>query len=300
MDDEPKNNGLININELNNKYPFMNWDSYLNQMIEFYDLNNNIKNDILIYIQNSKIIDDFNNFIIESNADDLIYLIEWHIINMKFFKPFVSKDVRNALIELCEKINEVVYEISNSPDLYNDLFGTDIADDIDEDNPIFYLEKSNISKYLKKRNTEQDDEDEDENENEDENDCIEKISNIMPMALSKFYIERIDKNNVDTIKEEIKQIIENIKKAMTKRIPEIEWLDEETKQNAIEKTIKIKEIIGYQDEFMDTKKIYKKYEKIDINNYFDLLIKDKVYSFENILRAFNKDEFEITAQVSFH
>jgi len=107
----------------------------------------------------------------------------------------------------------------------------------------------------------------------------------MPMAISKFFIEKLGKNNVDSVKEEILVMIDNIKEAMMRRASDIEWLDEKTRQYIIEKTSKIKNRIAYPDEIMDSKKLYKQYENLKIDNYYSLLINTQIYNFGNIISS---------------
>jgi len=258
---------------------------YFKQLLEFFNLDFDIEDNILVSVTNPKLYKDIINFISESSAYDLIYFIEWYIINMKIFKNFISKDIIDAYLELISKISETFDEIFINVDLNNDIYVTDIVDDMDEFSPISYLEKSKISKYLRKREIEQEDENVDE-----QNNCFVKVNNIMPLAISKLYINSIDKNNYSTIKNEIKDMVENIKESMIKRIPEMEWLDEETKQYALEKTLKIKDIIGYQEDIMDSKKIYENYEKVKIDNYFSFIINEEVSDLGNKLKLLNKND----------
>ena len=74
--------------------------------------------------------------------------------------------------------------------------------------------------------------------------CLNLISNIMPLALSKYYVEI---NFPENTKPEAINMVENIRNAMIKRIQELEWLDESTRKYAIEKVLKIKYNLGYPD-----------------------------------------------------
>jgi len=86
----------------------------------------------------------------------------------------------------------------------------------------------------------------------------------MPMALSRLFIQ---KTFVDNIRVEAQQMIDNIREAMLNRIPKMKWLDEETKQYAITKVLKMKDRIGFPSDIMNIKKYY-----VYKNNYYQFFI----------------------------
>ncbi|ORX65591.1 zincin [Anaeromyces robustus] len=86
----------------------------------------------------------------------------------------------------------------------------------------------------------------------------------MTLLLSKYYVENTFKEDN---KNEIKIMIENIKNTMINRINEIEWLDESTREYAIEKVLKMKYLIGYVDILMNVENLYNKYKPLkDLKN----------------------------------
>ena len=96
-------------------------------------------------------------------------------------------------------------------------------------------------------------------ENDPSSKCLNLISNKMPLALSKYYVEI---NFPENIKSETVNMVENIRNAMIKRIQELEWLDESTRKYAIEKVLKIKYNLGYTDFVLNHEMIYNKYKSI--------------------------------------
>jgi len=134
--------------------------------------------------------------------------------------------------------------------------------------------------------------------------CISEIDNIMGHALSKFYIE---KTFSEKTKEDNKEYIKNIKEAMKKRILNMDWFDDQTKENAIEKVTKLdSDNIGYPDFIKDPQMLYKKYEdlKIDSESLFNSILNYNKYFSKFLLTDYvneiNKDNMKwlLTAQTS--
>lgn len=118
--------------------------------------------------------------------------------------------------------------------------------------------------------------------------CYEYIDNIMPMAIAKYYIK---KNFNDNVKSEVQQMVKNIKEAMINRISKMEWLDEETRDYAKIKVEKMKEKIGYPEDIMIPKKLYQRYENIEINDLFDLTILNNIFSYGKELKILDPNEW---------
>jgi len=119
-------------------------------------------------------------------------------------------------------------------------------------------------KGLQKRNNIQHDEIECKINKAEE--CVLNLQKIMPIAISRYYVQKYFDDN---IKIKVKEMFENIEEAMIDRIPKIEWLDDEIKEYGIQKVLSMKNIIGYTDDIMNPKKLYQYYKNLEINNYFD-------------------------------
>jgi len=118
---------------------------------------------------------------------------------------------------------------------------------------------------------------------------------IMPFALGKYYV---DKHFTEDLKNEGKQMVENIREAMKQRILEIEWLEEETKTSAIKKILEMKDGIGYPDYIMEPKKLYQKYKNVEITDYLTLILSEKSFTFGNKLRFLDKNEWKMAPHVN--
>jgi len=317
-DNKSGDNNRLNIKELNEKYPFMNWDLYFKQLLEFFDLDINIKDRILVSVKDSLFYENLHDIINESNADDIIYFIEWIIINNNIFSMFLSESVHNAENEFIDKYYKTIYP--NEMFLDYDIYETDIADSMVRTNTVDTMVKTytiddmvktNIVDDMVKTYTIDDMVETDIVDEMAETDIVEGNSffnlqfskhdeqnidyciyeiNFMQIALSKLYINSLDKNDLNNARKDVKEMIENIRETMLQRIPKMEWLDEETKQKAIEKTIKMKEFISYDEDRMSSKEVYERYEKIDINDYFSYIVNKEVLKLEQQLLSFSKDD----------
>ncbi|ORX38765.1 zincin [Piromyces finnis] len=92
--------------------------------------------------------------------------------------------------------------------------------------------------------------------------CSSMVDDMMEMAVGKYFVEEAFDSNT---KPAVKEVFKNIKQSMIERIPQMEWLDKETSDYAIEKVKMIKENIAYPDYLMDLEKMTKKYEYLELN-----------------------------------
>eukprot|EP00833_Pecoramyces_ruminatium_P009687 jgi/Orpsp1_1/1183719/evm.model.c7180000086409.1 len=115
--------------------------------------------------------------------------------------------------------------------------------------------------------------------------CMSKVEDMMGMALGKFFIER---NFSDNIKNEGEKMVNYIKEAMLERIPQIEWLDKDTRDYAITKALKMIDNIGYPEYLMNPEKLSEKYREFetDPNDYFTTMINYDSYDFIKNLKLY--------------
>ncbi|ORX79354.1 zincin [Anaeromyces robustus] len=127
-------------------------------------------------------------------------------------------------------------------------------------------------------------------ENDEDSKCFNFINDKMPLALSKYYVEKKFSEN---IKSETINMIENIRNAMIYRIKELEWLDESTREYAIKKVLNIKYLIGHSDYIMNIENlydIYKFFEQIQYDDPMSLLIGSlNVYYHDFFVRIYNEN-----------
>jgi len=86
----------------------------------------------------------------------------------------------------------------------------------------------------------------------------------MPEGIEKFYVEKHFPENVKLV---VKDMLDNIENSMVKRIQNLEWLDDSTREYAIEKVMKLDNMIGYEPDNVE-KSYIEIYVPIPLNNSF--------------------------------
>jgi len=225
------------INSLNRKYPFINWKKYFENIYEYFGINGQITDKYVIVNTAPKYFKYLNKLLKETSPETLIYYAEWNLL-LKYIN-YASIDVRQIFDEFYEK----VYEIEENDD------NEDEDENENEDRIPEFIKK--IKKNIDER----------KNRN-----CVYDAEDYMNEILIRKFVK--DHFN-DEIKERVVEMAENIKEAMKNRIPQLEWLDEETKNNAIEKVNKMTQKIGYPEEYLNPKRIYEIYKdlEVDADNY---------------------------------
>jgi len=269
---KPENIETLKFNELNEKYPMINWESYIKNTFESYNLGELITDDMIIYNLYPTLYEGLNKLISEMTVDDIVNYLEWYVISMSAFDDYVSEDIIKTKENYINKIKELSSSLIQKR--MNESYSSNISDGSTQ---FKSLQRRNVTEPETKSN-----------KNVRYSVCSKYIKNVIPMVISKYFIQ---KNFNDDYKKEVKNMVDNIKKAMINRIPKIEWLDDETKEYAIQKGLKMIDKIGYPDEIMDPKKLYQMYEDLEINNLFNLIIKSNISSFGKNLKYLDKNEW---------
>jgi len=126
--------------------------------------------------------------------------------------------------------------------------------------------------------------------------CTNVVNNIMPLSLTKFFI---DKNLSKETRNETKKMLGYIKESMVTRISKMEWLDKETKDKAEEKVIKMKEVIGYPDAIMNAKYLYQQYKDIEVKDFLTLSLINKVGSDREIFDPYGQNHMIMAANAYY-
>jgi hypothetical protein len=74
--------------------------------------------------------------------------------------------------------------------------------------------------------------------------CMKRVNKLMGFAIGAKYVESAFDPQA---KIDMKEMILNLKMAFSSLVEESDWMDEETKINALEKAAAMKEYIGYPD-----------------------------------------------------
>jgi len=318
---------VYKLKELNEKYPFIQWDSYIKRIYEYFNLGEfvNVNDDMIIYNALPIYLEELNKLLEEMTEEDIIYYLEWKLESSVLLLLSRNDHISEELVKMTYEMDDMMNDIMNSLSLeeINELMGYDFSDiynllDMEDDDTnelssnaiksLFMNKFKNTLNSLHKRNggniemgegseegnEEGNEEGYDEGNEEDRHDiCFSRVASIMNMAISKFFI---DMNFSKNTREEAKEMVENIKEMMMDRIPKMEWLDDDTSPHAIEKVVKMKDRIGYPDEAMNSKKIYQRYQDIEIDNMFDLVIEGNAIAYGNSLRrSLDKNEWQMDA-----
>ena len=98
-------------------------------------------------------------------------------------------------------------------------------------------------------------------------------------------------------KAQMKEMVKNLVQSYTNRINKLEWMDEKTKEKAIEKLTKSTVKIGYPDKWKDYSNIQFK----NVNGYFQAMLKIAKFNFEkdiaNLKKPVDKTEWFMAPQI---
>ncbi|OUM67694.1 hypothetical protein PIROE2DRAFT_4749, partial [Piromyces sp. E2] len=129
---EPKNEELFKIEKLYELYPFIDWNVYLQEILKFYDMEEFLEGDPLIYDIYTNLYKNLNDFINEVDTDDLIEFIEWIIITNRLFDEIIPDDFVNIRIKSYGIMNTFLDEFVEENDL-EALFPNNKKLDIDKE-----------------------------------------------------------------------------------------------------------------------------------------------------------------------
>ncbi|OUM59295.1 hypothetical protein PIROE2DRAFT_15213, partial [Piromyces sp. E2] len=278
----------VTLNVLKQRYPFIDWELYLKKRIEFYGMECDDFIEVIFYDINEDVREAINSFYNDIDFNDLATYMEWY--NLLKLKE-ISEDIRNTSNEIDEELAK--YKGNSGDNFGNDFnFPYDYNNNFNEFPTDGYLNNEGDflnDDFLNGEFPGGFNMDMDEIMKLMDVECITVVSMNMPYAIGKYYSDRKLSENVTN---EIKQMIKYIKESMLERIPKLEWLDEETKQKAIEKVLKMKEIIGYQEKYDDPKMIYKLYEYIDHSNPLASYLTNVLEINSQALLSLSKSSFE--------
>jgi len=120
------------------------------------------------------------------------------------------------------------------------------------------------------------------------------VNTIMDDVIGRFYIQKYFSPEK---KEYAEKLIEYIKQSMINRIPEMEWLDDDTIDYALKKVASMNETVGYQDYLLNVQTVYDKYEEMEIseNNTLKNIINYYKYTNKENLKNIIPDYLNINA-----
>lgn len=124
--------------------------------------------------------------------------------------------------------------------------------------------------------------------------CIDITSGSLSIALGALYVRKYFRQDS---KAAALEMVNGIRKEFENILEDVNWMDDETRQSALNKLHSMSTHIGYPDEIMDNKKIEKYYENlsIDPNNYLASVLNMNVfgtdYAFNKLRKPVNKTDW---------
>ncbi|XP_065215808.1 neprilysin-2 isoform X2 [Planococcus citri] len=124
--------------------------------------------------------------------------------------------------------------------------------------------------------------------------CVDNAAGSFALAIGSLYVRRFFK---DDAKKNALDMVEGIRKEMYKILSTVDWMDESTRKNALDKARSMVNHIAYPDELLEEKKLIEFYEKLEIDPneyYMSLLNLTKFgtdYSFSKLREPVNKTDW---------
>ncbi|XP_065211952.1 neprilysin-2-like [Planococcus citri] len=124
--------------------------------------------------------------------------------------------------------------------------------------------------------------------------CLAVIQTNLDAALSAMYIRRHFKNG--TVKENILEMVQTIRKEQYNILSASDWIDNETRQAALEKAQAVTERVAYPDELLDDDILTRLYQNLNLepNQYYDNILKISDFRmnliFSSVREAVNKTD----------
>ncbi|XP_026818640.1 neprilysin-2-like [Rhopalosiphum maidis] len=100
------------------------------------------------------------------------------------------------------------------------------------------------------------------------NECLKNVKQMFQLAIDSMYVRRVfDKNALNNVQE----IVNRMKEELYKLLSSNDWMDDQTKKNAINKAKLMTYHIAYADELLDNNKLNAYYKNLEINDkdYFE-------------------------------
>lgn len=114
--------------------------------------------------------------------------------------------------------------------------------------------------------------------------CIDVVLQFFPHALGSLYVQKHFNENAKTTALEM---VNYIKKEFEENLKSNNWMDEETRKNAVEKLKAMKDEIGFADEILDDSKLTELYARnpaLNENQYFKAIRDLKSTAFDSAFK----------------
>lgn len=125
--------------------------------------------------------------------------------------------------------------------------------------------------------------------------CVGEAYNNLPILVNSIYIRHFF--DIDT-KNLVHEVLKGIGEEFMKILESNTWMDEITKQRAINKLKSMKALIGFPDELLDNETLKKHLENLTISdNFFESTLSINIFNnyqkFKNLQNDINKTDWRI-------
>ncbi|XP_033213002.1 neprilysin-2-like isoform X1 [Belonocnema kinseyi] len=124
--------------------------------------------------------------------------------------------------------------------------------------------------------------------------CIDVTSGSLGLSVGALYVRKYF--NEESKKSAV-EMVTDIRREFKKILKQVEWMDEKTRQSALEKADSMSTHIAYPDELLDDKKLEEFYEKLQITQgdylqtVLNLTLFGTEYSFSKLRKPVNKSDW---------
>jgi len=221
---------VTNIKSLNEKYPYINWTTFIGNVFSAANIHDIIiDDDSGVNVMRVAYFESLNDVLKEIDVDTIAAYAEFLVL--RYYFDFVDSDIKEQLYQGISQMGASFLNNERSKYCAN-LLGS-----------VLVLPLGNT------------------------------IGNSMNMAIGKYYIDEIYNGSPD-IKHANEDMVKNIKESLKNRISQTTWLDEQTKNLAIEKIEAIIDKINYPDYIMNPEYIDEQYRDLEIvdNDFFTNIV----------------------------
>ncbi|XP_054271423.1 neprilysin-2 isoform X2 [Macrosteles quadrilineatus] len=124
--------------------------------------------------------------------------------------------------------------------------------------------------------------------------CVGLSAGSLSLAVGSLYVQRFFKQEA---KKNALEMVDNIREQMYKILQNVDWMDEETRKNGLEKARAMTSHIAYPDEILDSSKLEEFYQKLEITqgNYLESVLNltkfGLDFSFGRLRKPVNKTDW---------
>ncbi|XP_059488680.1 neprilysin-2 isoform X2 [Neocloeon triangulifer] len=124
--------------------------------------------------------------------------------------------------------------------------------------------------------------------------CIDMVTGSLSIAVGSQYVKRYFKEEA---KKNSQDMVEDIRAEFIKILKTIDWMDDETRVNALEKAAAMATHIAYPDELLDDSKIIEFYDKLEVSPHLylesvlNMTMFGTEFSFSRLRKPVNKTDW---------